>query len=311
MAFAQKMAIIFQINNKEKRGAWLRKAVGLAGGALLLLVMYSGSAYAVAPDPPTQIGSAWKTGGFNVGYQNVTVGALVKVYFRYDWEISNMSWTVISSFTAPASSGTFVQNGLPNGTTYSWRITQTIDGEESEPSNEFSGTPPYTVFVINWPEMLADIQNTFNNSDQTIINTLNSLFTPSSTAITNLQDSITNIKNAIGIGQVETIGTDIITGIDDIKDELNPPLPVEGSNPYGGGIAPNTLPPLIGTMNDLSWCVDITHKWNGDPFQICLFTDEQLEKLGWWSIVRNLLNSAIYITFVVWVVSRFTPAFKV
>lgn len=287
----------------ERMSAKIVQAVGLAGLALILFILPSGAG--AVPLAPINVTSEWTTGGFNVNYSGVEIGALVKVYYRYDYNKEEMPFEVVNTFVAITSNGTFKVQGLPNGTTYYWAITQTVEGVESEKSNIFSGTPPFTTFIINWPEILIDINDA-------IVNALEGVFSPSNAAIDNLTASIDSLKDALGVNAVTGAGNQLVTGFDNAKNNLKSPVVTDdGIGTFTGGGSPNDLPDLNGTMNDLSWKVPITKLPNGEFFYVTLFSDEQLEKLKWWAVVKDLVGITIFITFGFWVVVRFTPAFKV
>lgn len=265
---------------------------------------------ATADAAPVLGPSEWRTGELEVCYTNATPGALIKLYVATDK--SDGAYTVRDVWIADNSAGCYITKYFENGQTVWHYITETVNGVESEPSNEGRQTPPITAYIINWPEMLQDIIDAINAANDRLIQALNALFTPSQGAMDNVKDAVDDLKNSVGAGAAEGAGGGLQSGFDDVKTGLKPPVVTDdGNGTWTGGAHPDELPPLQGTMNELSWCVTITKDMQGRDFKACLFTQEQLEKMKWWDVVRKAIGFTIYITFGVWLVTRFTPQFKV
>lgn len=267
----------------------------------LLLPMQAAAAYV---NPPDLDGADWMTGGFIYKYDFVKPGATVKLHLSTD----SKNYSVVDSFVADAEKGVRQIDGLDNGDTVYFYLTQELDGVESAPSNKLRQTPPYTVYVINWPEMLTDIENMMEN-----------FFTPSQAAADNLKDALDNLSDKMGGGASGQAGSQLGGGFGDAAQNMPPPIvPNPGSNPYGGGqtggqlpngggdIKTGTPPDLTGgTDTDLSFTIPITQ-----GVEVKLFTKEQLEKFGWIAIIRTLINAVIWIMFGMYLVNRFTPQLK-
>lgn len=294
--------VIKLLARKEGHGQRWRKPFALA--LLFFGLLLPGQAFAAYLNPPDLDGADWMTGGFIYKYDFVKPGATVRLYVSTDYK----TYKVIDSFVADADKGVRQVNGLDNGDTVYFYITQELDGVESAPSNKLRQTPPYTVFVINWPDMLTDIENMLAN-----------FFTPSQGAADNLNDALDNLANKMGGGAAGQAGSGLGSGFGDAGKNMPPPIvPQPGQNPYGGGSTGGQLPnkggdistgkpPDLtgGTDTDLSFTVPITQ-----GVEVKLFTKEQMQKFGWIAIIRTLINAVIWIMFGMYLVNRFTPQLK-
>lgn len=110
----------------------------------------------------------------------------------------------------------------------------------------------------------------------------------SKSALEKLQDAISNLENTIGIGQVNDQGQTLIDSLRGLRDS--------GLSGAGSG--------------DLAFTVPIVHsKWGN--VDATLFSSDEMAKLTWLSYVRTGIQAAMWITFVVYMVARFSPMFKV
>lgn len=274
--------------------------------------------------------SEWRTGGLVIEIYDLIPGALVTVELSED----RKSWFVVEQFVAEGNTFSTIVDGLENGQTYYIRAYQTIDGETSAYSISRQ-TPPLTVFVINWPEiqaffgeLLQSLRGAIEQLDDSINSHLDGLFTPSPGAIADLQDAINDLRDAIGVGQVGQIGSDLQNGIGNVGGNLKPPIVTDdGQNTYTGGPS-GSAPPFSmnppsgngmnleypnldsGTDTDLSFRFPITKDMSGNWIYVKLFTKEQMEKYMWLDLIRNLAIAAMWILFAIWIVTRFTPQFK-
>lgn len=307
--------------------------IGRRGGRVLItsvlaFFLMAGNVWAISR--PVIDETEWRTGGLVIELSGLIPGAEVIVELSKDRKM----WNVIRQFTADSTTYSTIEDGLENGQTYYIRAKQSIGGETSDYFTARQ-TPPITVFVINWPEIQAffegladDLISAINEIDDSINLHLDGLFTPSPGAIADLQDAINDLRDALGVGQVGQIGTDLQDGIGNIGGNLRPPIVTDdGEHTYTGGPngsqSPFDLnPPTGGDVNlqypnldsgtdtELSFRIPITKDMSGNWVYVKLFTKEQMEKYMWIDLLRNLATAAMWILFAIWVVTRFTPQFK-
>lgn len=304
METTQKMAVFREIISSVKGGQGQIWRKPFAFALLFFCLLFPVQASAAYVNPPNLEGADWMTGGFIYKYDFVKPGATVRLYVSTDAK----TYKVMDTFVAEAEKGVRQIDGLDNGDTVYFYITQEVDGEESARSSRLRQTPPYTVFVINWPDMLADIENMLEN-----------FFTPSQSAADNLKDAMDNLADKMGAGAAGQAGAGLGGGFGDAGKNMPPPIvPKPGDNPYGGGstggqlpnqggdIGTGTPPDLTGgTDTDLSFTIPITQ-----GVEVKLFTKEQMQKFGWIAIIRTLINAVIWIMFGMYLVNRFTPQLK-
>lgn len=318
MEIAQKMAGNSEVKKRCPKGRVQRAFAKLALACVLLLCVIPATAYAAPPPPPVIGDTDWRTGEIEVAWSNVTPGFTLILYTR---TYKETSFTARDTWIADTASGTHITKFYENGQTL-WHYLVAVNpvtGEMSAPSNEGKQTPPITAYIINWPDMLKDLQkaldgikDTINDANQSLKDHLDSLFTPGQDAMNNLKNAVDQLKDATGSGAAGNAGNDLKNGFDDVKNGLKPPVTKnDGVGTFTGGAKSNEIPGLDGTHNEMTWCVPITYKMDGSPFNACIFTDEQLEKMKWWQVVRELIGYTEFITFGIWVVTRFTPQFKV
>lgn len=275
-----------------------------------------------APAAPVITTAEWRTGALEINYDNVTPGAKVNVYIR-KWDTDR--YDLHTSFIAEQETGQEIIEYLQNGQTHWFYITQTVDAEESPRSNLMKITPPITAFIINWPEILTDLTNLFNNINNRLENFFEGIFTPSQGAIDDLQNAIDGLKNTIGGGQVNTIGNDLIDNLNPDLGNYRPPAIEPDDNPFDGGPGGFKLPqdnkqpddlglvtpdPDSGTDNELTIRIPYMVDMQGNLLYFKIFTKEQLDKLQWWGLIYKLAEAAMWIFFAIYIVVRFTPHFK-
>lgn len=299
----------------------------LAAFALFLF----GTAAEAAPSSPLITQTDWRTGEIDVNYSGVTPGNLIMIYTK---TYKDAEFQVHDVWTAAAESENHIVKYLENGQTVWFYITQVdaLTGEESAASNQVRQTPPITAFVINWPDMLANINDLFNNlisqlqqQNDALKDHLNGLATPSEQAMDDLKSSVDGLKDALGVGTVNQVGSDLTNGLNNAQSGMLPPAIVDdGVGTYTGGSGglklPNTtstneiglVVPNVdeGTDTELTMRIPITQKMDGSLFYIKIFTKEQLDKMKWLGLLRTLAAATIYILFAFWLVTRFTPQLK-
>lgn len=309
------------------------EVISRRGGRVLILsvlAFFLTSVNAFAISKPVINETEWRTGGLVIELSGLIPGADVTIELSKD----KKSWDVIRQFTADSNTYTTIEDGLENGQTYYIRAKQTFGGEISEYGTARQ-TPPLTVFVINWPEIQEFFQGMYDalidavsHLDDSINSHLDGLFTPSPGAIADLQDAINDLKDSLGVGPVQQIGSDLQNGLDGIRGNLRTPIVTDdGEHTYTGGPngsqSPFDLnPPTGGEMNlqypnldsgtdtDLSFRIPITKDMNGEWVYVKLFTKEQMEKYMWLDLIRKLAIAGMWILFAIWVITRFTPQFK-
>lgn len=114
----------------------------------------------------------------------------------------------------------------------------------------------------------------------------------SASVLAKLQGAIGNLQDATGVGQATSAGTALKNSLGGI-----------GSfSTAGGGDLAVTIP------------ISIDHSVNGvdmPAVTVTLFTTEQLAKLPWLKTLQDILRATMWVGFVVFLVQRFAPIFKV
>jgi hypothetical protein len=85
----------------------------------------------------------------------------------------------------------------------------------------------------------------------------------------------------------------------------------DGIGTFTGGANPETMPGLTGTSNGMTFCIPITKKPDGSLLEVCLFTEEQLEKFKWLKILYMIMAAVPWAYLANFVIARFAPRFKV
>lgn len=331
------MAIVRQVINGVRRMTGsLRRLTSIALLVIFLLTVVSiiSNNFAFAnPSAPTVLESDWRTGELEVKWCGVTPGNAITVYTA-KWDSANV-YSATDVWTADTACGSHIVQAFENGQTIFYYIVQidSGDGTISPPSNSFKQTPPITAYIINWPELIASLPPPVDNTslleqikdainslgdkidslNNDLSNKIDSAFTPSDAAKTELQNAITDVKNSIGVGQVETIGNDLKTAIDGGHSGMATPVNNDdGTHTFTGGATPDELLALdSGTDTPITFRIPLTQDMNHNPVYVKIFTAEQMEKLQWLTVLRKVATYTIWIIFAFWVITRFTPAFKV
>lgn len=311
------MARCIQVSKKV-----LGRALLTAVFAFLLLT----STVSAAPAAPVLLETPWMTGEIQTCYSGIVPGNTI---ILYTMTIANPNqYMATDTWSEPNSAGCHVTRPFQNGQTV-WHYIVQVDpntGEISPQSNLGKQTPPITAYIINWPDMLKDLQNALSNLGQSINDHLDKLETPSDQAINDLKNAIDGLKNAVGAGQAQTVGNNVVNGIQQAQQGMKPPIVKDdGNGTYTGGSGglklPNTTStnslglqvPNVdeGTDTELTMRIPYMVDMQGNLVYMKLFTKEQMDKMKWLGLLRDLATAAIWIMFAFWLVQRFSPAMKV
>jgi hypothetical protein len=273
---------------------------------------------ASAPTPSLRLlQTDWRTGELEISYENAIQGYTIEVYAAT--HESDGNYQKIDSFTAAGESGSHITSFLENGQSI-WYYIALIgpDGSRISRSNTQKQTPPITAFVINWPDMLKDLDAMINNA---LINALK----PSQQAQDDLKDAVDGLKDAIGGNSANNAGKGIQDAIDNGQNGMRPPIVKDdGNGTYTGGNTGGKLPqdtansgginypnPNSGTPTEMTVCLPYGVDMQGNLLKACIFTAEQMEKMKWLDVIRKLCGATIWIMFAIYLVQRFTPQLKV
>jgi hypothetical protein len=297
-----------------------KKKIGLLTTVLFFLITTSVFAN---PSAPTVTETKWETGSLNVCYEGVTPGYTIILYST-NYKTGD-SYTARDTWTASSGTECHMSLYFENGQTVWYYIVQVEPdtGLISPQSNITRQTPPITAFIINWQDMLKDLQAEF----QKINDSINNQLKPSDGAVQDLQDAVDGLKDAVGAGEAEKIGSDIKNGLDSGQGGMKPPAVTDdGNGTYTGGSGGFHLPNIgtktddlglvspktcEGTDNDVSFSIPYGVDFQGNMLCVKLFTQEQLDKMKWLGLVRTLASATLWIMFGMWIVQRFTPIMKV
>ncbi|WP_036720549.1 hypothetical protein [Paenibacillus sp. JCM 10914] len=285
----------------------------------LLLTPLSSLVDASAPTPSLRLLTTdWRTGELEIAYENAISGYTIEVYAAtHD---SAGSYQKIDSFTASGSSGSHITSFLENGQSI-WFYIALIgpDGSRISRSNTQKQTPPITAFIINWPDMLKDLDAMINNA---LINALK----PSQQAQDDLKNALDGLKDAIGGNSANNAGKGLQDAVDNAQGGMRPPIVRDdGRGTYDGGNTGGKLPqdpttgdgglvypnPDSGTPTELTMCLPYGVDMQGKLLKACIFTAEQMEKMKWLDVLRQLCGATIWIMFAIYLIQRFTPQLKV
>jgi hypothetical protein len=233
---------------------------------------------------------------------------------------SEGTFEAIDSWTVRESEESHITSYLENGQSI-WFYVRQVDPATLEytTSQRLKQTPPITAFIINWPDMLKDLDKMINDA-------LKNAFTPSQDAQDKLKDAVDGMKDAIGGGSANNAGNQITDAINQGQNGMRPPIVNDdGNGTYTGGSTGGQLPqtpttggsgltypdPASGTPTEMTVCLPYGVDMNGNLLKVCIFTAEQMEKMKWWDTIRQLAGVTIWIMFAIWLIQRFTPQFKV
>lgn len=317
MAIGKEMAVggTIMIARNVGRGLYI---------AILAFFLTVENASAAPPSAPVIEDADWRTGEVEVKYTGAIPGATIKLFAR---QYRQNDWVLWETWIAEEPEESHIAKYFENGQTVWYRITQVdpMTNEESPPSNAYKVTPPITAFIINWPEMFDEITMMVNNANQQMMNFFEGLATPSDQAMSDLQNALDDLKNALGVGQVGQAGNSLQDGFGNIGSGLSPPVVVDdGDGTFTGGPSGGNLPfpkgednlgliapnPDSGTDTELTMRIPYMVDMDGELIYMKIFTKEQMEKMKWLDLLRTLAAATIYILFAMWLVSRFAPILK-
>jgi hypothetical protein len=260
----------------------------------------------------------WRTGEIEVKYTGATPGYMMTLYAAtYE---SEGAFQPIDSWTIKESEESHITSYLENGQSI-WFYVRQVDPASLEytTSQRLKQTPPITAFIINWPDMLKDLDTMINNA-------LEKAMTPSQDAQDRLKDAVDAMKNAIGAGSAGNAGSQMQDAINQGQNGMSPPIVKDdGNGTYTGGSTGGKLPqnpttgdggltypnPDSGTATEMTIRFPYGVDMKGNLLYVQIFTKEQMEKMKWWDVVRTLAGVTVWIAFAVWLVQRFTPQLKV
>lgn len=281
-----------------------------------------------APSAPVLVDAQWRTGEIEVSWTGAQPGTTMFLYTTTHKDAGEFTlhdvWPVYTSI------GSYITKYIENGQTvwYYVRLYDPDTQEWSPPSNTYKITPPITAFIINWPEMFADITATIMDANQQLKDHLDGLFTPSDQAMSDLVGALNNLKNALGAGSASNAGGQLQSGLNGLQPGMHPPIGVDdgdgtftggktgGNMPFtpgnnsGGGLNLQGPNPDSGTSNELTIRIPYGVDMQGNLLYVKILTDEQLEKMKWLNLARNIAGSIIFIMFAFWLVYRFSPQLK-
>lgn len=263
----------------------------------------------------------WRTGEIEIKYTGATPGNLIVVYGKTYREAESAAFTPMDSFVVQSESGSHITSYLENGQSIWYYIASydPISNEQTGLSNRLKQTPPITAYIINWPDMLADLDSMINNA-------ITKAVTPSDDAINKLNDAIDKLKDATGAGSAASTAGSIQDAINQGQQGMSPPIVNDdGNGTYSGGSTGPKLPgqpatgdsgleypnPDSGTDTEMTMRIPYGVDMQGKLLYVKLFTAEQMEKMKWMDVIRKLCGAAIWIMFAIWLVQRFTPQLKV
>lgn len=285
---------------------------------VFLLLTPLNNIYAASATPSLKLlETEWRTGELEISYENAIQGYTM-VVFAATHE-SEGAFQEIDRFTASGSEGRHITSYLENGQSI-WYYVMMISPEgEQVRSNRLKQTPPITAFIINWPDMLKDL-------DQMINNALENVMKPSDQAINDLNNAINNLANAVGAGSANNAGNAMQDAINQGQSGMkNPIVNDDGNGTFTGGSTGGNLPqdnttgdsglkypdPASGTPTELTVCLPYGVDMQGNLLKACIFTKEQMEKMKWLDTLRTLCGATIWVMFAIWLIQRFTPQLKV
>lgn len=260
----------------------------------------------------------WRTGEIEIDYEGAIQGYTIEVYaatFRSDG-----AYEKIDSFVAAAEKGSHISRYLENGQSV-WYFIAMVgpDGQRVAKSNEQKQTPPITAFIINWPDMLKDLDKMLNDA-------IEKAMKPSQDAQDGLKDALDGLKDAVGGNSANNAGNQLQDAINQGQGGMKPPIVHDdGNGTYTGGNTGGKLPqdpttgegglqypnPNSGTPTEMTVCLPYGVDMQGNLLKACIFTKEQMEKMKWLDVIRKLCGATIWVMFAVWLVQRFTPQMKV
>lgn len=303
----------------------LRRVVVMTLLAFLIIAQWV--PVAQAAEPLKLLETDWRTGEIDISYTGAIDGYYIEVWAAtYE---TNGIHVKIDGFFAEGESGRHVTRYLENGQTV-WYYIKMFDDHSNQVarSNEQKQTPPITAFIINWPDMLRDLDKMINDA-------IKNAMTPSQEAQDKLKDALDNLKDATGANSADKAANDLKDAIDQAQSGMRPPIVNDDGNgtytggntggqlPGSPGHSPGQLPgspggggldypnPDSGTPTEMTMRIPYGVDMQGNLLYVQLFTQEQMEKMKWLDVIRKLCGATIWVMFAIWLVQRFTPQMKV
>lgn len=300
---------------------------GLILSVLAFLLLPAVVVNAALPTP-ILVDSKWRTGEIEVAWENAMPG---KTMFLYTATYAKDGDYTLHDVWVPATSeGSYITQFLENGQTI-WYYVRQYDSATDEwgpMSNIYKITPPITAFIINWPEMFGELAEKMQEMNDDLKDHLDGLFTPSDQAMNDLSNAVDGLKNALGAGAASEAGGALQSGLGGLQPGMHNPIGVDdGNGTYTGGNTGGNLPftpgsnsgggielegpnPDSGTSNALTIRIPYGVDMQGNLLYVKILTDEQLEKMKWLNLARNIAGAIIFIMFAFWLVARFSPQLK-
>lgn len=263
----------------------------------------------------------WRTGEIEIKYEGATPGEMIIVYGKTYRDGDDAAFKPMDSFMVQSESGSHITSYLENGQSI-WYYIATYDpmtNKQTGLSNRLKQTPPITAYIINWPDMLADLDSMINNA-------IKDAATPSDKAINDLKDALDKLKDATGANSAGNTAGAIQDAINQGQQGMSQPIVNDdGNGTYSGGSTGGKLPgqpttgdsgleypnPDSGTDTEMTMRIPYGVDMQGNLLYVKLFTKEQMEKMKWLDVIRKLAAATIWVMFAIWLVQRFTPQLKV
>lgn len=319
------------LENGEKmavRGEVIKRG-GARGTAIMLSLLFFlvwADVAGAAPNAVVLTESNWRTGEIEVCYTGAVPGNVVQLWAK-TWK--DPDFEQVQSRIVVQATECWTSVPLENGQSI-WYYVRTVDGlGDYADSYVFKQTPPITAYIINWPDIFADITGAMEDINASLTASIEAMVMPSSTSIDNLTASVENLKASIGVAQIETIGGQLGSGIDGLTEDMpgpavvddgvgtftggegGPGLPTGTKGHDGGGISLTAPDPDSGTSNDATIRIPYGVDMGGNLLYLKLFTDEQLEKLKWIGLLYAIATATMWIFAAIAFVMHFVPKFKV
>lgn len=281
-----------------------------------------------APPAPVLVDAKWRTGEIEVAWEGAVPGMTMFLYtgtYAKDGD-----YTLHDAWVVQTVDGSYVTRFLENGQTvwYYVRLYDPVNDVWGPTSNIYKITPPITAFIINWPEMFGELSGKMQEMNDDLKDHLDGLFTPSDQAMNDLANAIDGLKDALGAGAASSAGGALQSGLGGLQPGMHNPIGVDdGNGTYTGGSSGGNLPftpgnnsggglnlqgpnPDSGTSNALTMRIPYGVDMQGNLLYVKILTDEQLEKMKWLNLARNIAGAIIFIMFAFWLVTRFSPQLK-
>lgn len=299
----------------------LKRRVLTALSVFLIITIFRAQSPAAAAAPLMLLETDWRTGEIEISYTGAVPGQMIIVYGKTFRDGAEADFQPLDSFVVQSESGRHIVSFRENGQSIWYYIAQydPISNTRTAVSNRLKQTPPITAYIINWPDMLKDLDKSINDA-------IKNAATPSDKAMNDLKDAIDKLKDATGANSAGNAANDIKDAIDQAQGGMSPPVVRDdGNGTYSGGATGPKLPgqpktgdsgleypdPDSGTSTEMTMRIPYGVDMQGNLLYVKLFTAEQMEKMKWLDVIRKLAGATIWVMFAIWLVQRFTPQLKV